>query len=130
MLTVNLGEGAMTDYYIGAESFLYKIPESIKSEHAAPLQCAGATVYTALASTVKPAQRVGIVGIGGLGHLAIQFAAKLGAEVVVFSTSPGKEKEAREFGASEFVLINEPEKVSSPVDVLVVAASSAPDWSK
>ena len=87
-------------------------------------------MYVALASVLKPAQRVGILGIGGLGHLAIQYAAKLGAEVVAFSTSPSKEKEAREFGASEFVSVNEPETISSPIDVLIFAGSTAPDWKK
>lgn len=100
------------------------------SKHAAPLQCAGATVYAALASVIKPSQRVGIIGIGGLGHLAIQFAAKMGAEVVVFSTSPSKEEEAREFGASEFVPLKDPSKVSRSIDVLIVAGNTAPDWKR
>lgn len=121
-------KGAITDYFIGQETFTYKIPDTIASEHAAPLQCAGATVYVALASVIKPRQRVGIVGIGGLGHLAIQFAAKLGAEVVVFTTSSSKDKEAREFGASEVIPTNSPEELSRPIDVLIVAGSSTPDW--
>jgi D-arabinose 1-dehydrogenase-like Zn-dependent alcohol dehydrogenase len=57
----------------------------MSSSDATPLQCAGATVYSALIDVAKPGTRVGVLGIGGLGHLAIQFAAKLGAEVVVFS---------------------------------------------
>jgi D-arabinose 1-dehydrogenase-like Zn-dependent alcohol dehydrogenase len=123
--------GTFGDYYIGKESFVHKIPANMLSEHAAPLQCAGATVYNALVDVIKgPAQRVGIVGIGGLGHLAIQFAAKMGAEVVVFSTSADKEKEAREFGASEFVLLGELEKLGAPVNVLIVAGSKYPDWDK
>lgn len=100
---------------IGTETFLHKIPENISSEHASPLQCAGATVYSALIKTVKPGDRVGIVGIGGLGHLAIQFSAKLGYETVVFSTSAAKEAEARSFGAEEFYLLSEVEKVAKPV---------------
>lgn len=100
------------------------------SEHAAPLQCAGATAFAALVSNIKPSQRVGIIGIGGLGHLVIQFAAKLGAEVVVFSRSPSKEREAREFGASEFVLLNEPQKISRPIDALIAAGNTAPDWKR
>jgi D-arabinose 1-dehydrogenase-like Zn-dependent alcohol dehydrogenase len=94
------------------------------------LQCAGATTYNALADTVKAGDRVGIVGIGGLGHLAIQFAAHMGAEVVVFSTSKDKEAEAKEFGAREFVLMSEPGTVSKPLDVLIVASNRYPDWSK
>jgi D-arabinose 1-dehydrogenase-like Zn-dependent alcohol dehydrogenase len=97
--------------------------------HAAPLQCAGATVYNGLIDVLKPGQRVGVVGIGGLGHLAIQFAAKLGAEVVVFSTTKAKEAEAKGFGAAEFCLLSEPEKVSAPIDVLVLTGNSYPDFS-
>jgi D-arabinose 1-dehydrogenase-like Zn-dependent alcohol dehydrogenase len=126
----DFNNGTFGEYYIGVETYLHKLPESMSSEDAAPLQCAGATVYTALVSSVKPGQRVGIVGIGGLGHLAIQFANKLGTEVVVFSTSRNKEEEARKLGASEFYLLDELDKVQQPVDALVIAGSKYPDWSK
>jgi D-arabinose 1-dehydrogenase-like Zn-dependent alcohol dehydrogenase len=122
--------GTFAEYYIGTETYLHKIPDSISSEHAAPLQCAGATVYSAITDNVKPGQRVGVIGIGGLGHLAIQFAAKLGSEVVVFSTTQAKEKEARGFGASEFILTDEPGNITKPVDVLLIAGSTYPDWEK
>ena len=120
--------GTLADYYIGTETYVYKIPEGLDSADAAPLQCAGATVYDALVDLVKPASRVGIIGIGGLGHLAIQYADKLGGTVVVFSTSPNKEDEARRFGASEFYLVSELDKVKEPVDVLVIAGGQ-PDYS-
>jgi D-arabinose 1-dehydrogenase-like Zn-dependent alcohol dehydrogenase len=122
--------GTFSPYYVGKETFVHKIPDGLASEHAAPLQCAGATTYNALADTVKSGYRVGVIGIGGLGHLAIQFAANMGAEVVVFSTSKDKEAEARGFGASEFVLLSEVEAISKPLDVLVVTSSKYPDWSK
>lgn len=122
--------GTLATYYIGVETFLYKIPEGMQSEHAAPLMCAGATVYAALVKYVKAGDRVGVVGIGGLGHLAIQFASKMGAEVVVFSSTGEKEGEAKAFGAGEFVLSGEPGKVSSPVDVLLLTGSGYPDWEK
>ena len=122
--------GTFGEYFVGTETYLHKIPEGLASEHAAPLQCAGATVYNALVDTVKPFERVGIVGIGGLGHLAIQIARKLGAEVAVFSTSRDKEQEARNFGASEFYLLSEPEKVTKPVKTLVVTGNRYPDWDK
>jgi len=122
--------GTFADYYLGEESFLHKIPDSLSSEAAAPLQCAGATVYSALIETIKPTERVGIIGIGGLGHLAIQFADKLGAEVVVFSTNAKKEAEARSFGAKEFYLLSDVEALDKPVEALIVAGNSYPDWTK
>ena len=122
--------GTFGQYYVGKETYLHKIPEGMASEHAAPLQCAGATTYNALVQVVKPGDRVGILGIGGLGHLAIQFARKLGTEVVVFSTSRSKEEEAKQLGASEFYLLDELEKRPKPVNTLVVAGSKYPDWKK
>jgi len=115
---------------IGVESYLHRIPDNLSSEHAAPLQCAGSTVYSALIGSAKPGDRIGIIGIGGLGHLAIQFSAKMGYETVVFSTSADKEAEARAFGASEFYLLSEPEKVTKPINVLIVTGSRYPDWAK
>jgi Zn-dependent alcohol dehydrogenase len=121
---------SLTSQDIGIESYIHKIPDSMTSEDAAPLQCAGSTVYNAIISSAKPGDRIGVVGIGGLGHLAIQFAAKLGYQTVVFSTSRAKEDEAKSFGASEFYLLDEPEKIASPVNVLIVTSGRYPDWSK
>lgn len=87
MYGVSLSLSLRADFLdIGVESYLHKIPDNLSSEHAAPLQCAGSTVYSALIDSAKPGDRVGIIGIGGLGHLAIQFSAKMGFETVVFST--------------------------------------------
>lgn len=126
----DFNNGTFGTYYVGRETYLHRIPESLPSELAAPLQCAGATTYNALVDVVKPFQRVGIIGIGGLGHLAIQFASKLGADVVVFSTSRSKEAEARSLGATEFYLLDEIEKISKPVDLLVISGNKYPDWPK
>ena len=123
-------QGTFSEYFVGNEGFVHKIPEGLSSEDAAPLQCAGATVYSALAGNVKRGDRVGVMGVGGLGHLAVQFASKMGNEVVVFSTSADKEGEARGFGASEFVVGEECGGLKGPVDVLVVAGSRYPDWEK
>lgn len=115
---------------IGVETYLHKIPDNLASEHAAPLQCAGGTVYSAIISSTKPGDRVAILGIGGLGHLAVLFSAKLGFETIVFSTSPEKEAEARAFGATEYYLLSETDKVKKPINVLLVAGNRYPDWSK
>jgi len=88
--------------------FAFPIPETIASEPAAPLLCAGITVYAPLRRHARPAARVGVVGIGGLGHLALQFARAMGCEVTAISASPDKEAEAHGFGAHRFVLAREP----------------------
>jgi D-arabinose 1-dehydrogenase-like Zn-dependent alcohol dehydrogenase len=124
----NHSNGTFATYYTAKEGYVYKIPDSMSSDVAAPLQCAGATVYSALKTYYQTGMRVGVLGIGGLGHLAIQFAAKLGAHVTVFSTSPNKESEARGFGADEFVVLGQEDKVTTPVDVLLITAHKAPDW--
>jgi D-arabinose 1-dehydrogenase-like Zn-dependent alcohol dehydrogenase len=115
---------------IGVESFLHKIPDSLSSEDAAPLQCAGATVYSAIVSSTRPGDRVAILGIGGLGHLAIQFSAKLGFDTIVFSSTADKKDEAISLGANEFYLLNETEKLTKPINVLLVAGTRYPDWAK
>lgn len=84
--------------------FAYPVPDELPSALCAPLLCAGITVYAPLRKWVKPNHRVGIISVGGLGHLAIQFARALGADVTVFSTSKSKEKDAFNFGASQFVI--------------------------
>ncbi|KAJ2001466.1 hypothetical protein H4R26_004120 [Coemansia thaxteri] len=85
-------------------SFAIKIPDNIDPIHAPPLMCAGVTVFAPmLRKGVKKGDRVGIVGIGGLGHLAIQYAHALGAEVVAFSHSPNKQKQCLELGATAFI---------------------------
>jgi len=79
---------------------------------------------------VRNGDRVGVLGIGGLGHLAIQFASKMDAEVVVFSSTENKREEALTLGAKEFYVINELEtkKPEKDIDVLLVTTSKHPDW--
>lgn len=89
----------------------------------------GGTVWTPLIEQCKPYDRVGIVGIGGLGHLAIQFAAKMGCDVVVFSATENKCEEAKELGASEFYATKGVSDystlgVSKPIDRLIITSSA------
>ncbi|KAH7126032.1 chaperonin 10-like protein [Dactylonectria macrodidyma] len=127
----NTDQGSFASHAIWREAFLHQIPDSLPDEIAAPLQCAGATVFTTLYD-VKPNETVGILGVGGLGHLAIQFAAKLGCRVVVLSGSDKKKAEALKLGAHEFISMRERDasfdKPRWPIDRLIVTASSQPDW--
>jgi uncharacterized zinc-type alcohol dehydrogenase-like protein len=87
--------------------FAAVIPDSLPSESAAPLLCAGITVFAPLSRRgLKDTSRVGVIGLGGLGHLAVQYAHAMGCAVTVFSTSSGKEPESRQLGADRFVDIS------------------------
>ncbi|KAL2046347.1 hypothetical protein N7G274_001794 [Stereocaulon virgatum] len=124
--------GSLASHAVWRESYLFKIPENIPNEYAAPLQCGGATVFNALEMyDTRPTDRVGIIGVGGLGHLAIQFAAKMGCEVVVFSGTDSKKEVAMKLGAHEFYAIADVKDLSNickPVNRLLVTTSHQPDW--
>jgi uncharacterized zinc-type alcohol dehydrogenase-like protein len=111
--------------------FAFPIPEALASDHAAPLLCGGITVYAPLSRSVRPAMRVGVVGIGGLGHLALQFARAMGCEVTAVSTNPDKQAEARSFGAHHFVATREPKALraaAQSLDFVLSTTFLAPDW--
>ncbi|KAJ2784360.1 hypothetical protein H4R18_001164 [Coemansia javaensis] len=110
------------------EHFASKIPAAIDPAHAPPLMCAGVTVFAPMVKNgVKRGDRVGVVGIGGLGHLAIQFAAALGAEVVAISHSPSKREQCMELGVTQFVDTSnreEAEALRKSLDFLFVCSTA------
>ena len=112
--------------------FAIPVPEVLESENVAPLLCGGITVYSPLRNHgVRPSSRVGVVGIGGLGHLGVQFARAFGAEVTAFSTSKDKEAEARSLGAHHFVNTRDTgalKKLSGCFDFLLSTVSADQDW--
>ncbi|KAJ4294668.1 hypothetical protein N0V88_004898 [Collariella sp. IMI 366227] len=127
----DLDQGSFASHAVWDEDFVYPVPESLSSEAAAPLMCAGASVYSAMQrASVRPSQRVGIIGMGGLGHLAIQFAAKMGCETVVFSHSTNKKDEASSFGTSEFYVVGRNADSAPPVDCLLVTSAQQPSWAE
>ena len=90
------------------EDYALRIPDGLPLPNAAPLLCAGITTYSPLRRfKVGEGQRVGVVGLGGLGHMGVKLAASMGAHVTVFSTSPKKEQDARSLGAHDFVVTRE-----------------------
>ena len=100
-------QGGYSTFIVVDEDFVINIPDSIDLAEAGPLLCAAITVYSPLRRwSVSPGKKVAIVGMGGLGHLAVKLAAALGAEVTVFTTSPDKIEDAKRFGSKE-VVINE-----------------------
>jgi uncharacterized zinc-type alcohol dehydrogenase-like protein len=112
--------------------FVIPVPEALESENAAPLLCGGITVYSPLRNHgVRPSSRVGIVGIGGLGHMGIQFARAFGAEVTALSTSKDKEAEALKLGAHHFVNTRDNEalrKIAGSFDFVLSTVSADQDW--
>jgi len=111
--------------------FAYPLPDAMPSEFAAVLMCAGITVYSPLRSfAAPPARKIGVIGVGGLGHLALQFARALGYEVTALSSSPDKEDQALAFGADHFV-VSDPTSLSElefTFDLLLCTASGKIDW--
>jgi alcohol/geraniol dehydrogenase (NADP+) len=112
--------------------FAIPVPSVLESENVAPLMCGGITVYSPLRNHgVRPSSRVGVIGIGGLGHMGVQFARAFGAEVTAFSTSKDKEEEAKALGAHHFVNTRDTgalKKVGGSFDFLLSTVSADQDW--
>lgn len=101
----SITQGAYSQEYVSAERFVYRLPENLDPAAVAPLMCAGVTVWEPLVRwRVGPGMTVGVVGLGGLGHLAVKFAHALGADVVLFTTSASKAAGALALGADEVVV--------------------------
>jgi uncharacterized zinc-type alcohol dehydrogenase-like protein len=105
------------------ETFALKIPENLETKAVAPLLCAGVTTYSPLRHwQVKPGQKVGVVGFGGLGDMAVKLATAMGARVVAFTTSPEKEAGIRKLGAEDVVISTDKaamEKYASSFDFIL-----------
>ena len=112
--------------------FVVPVPDALPSEPTAPLLCGGITVYSPMRTHgVNPTSRVGIVGIGGLGHIAIQFARVFGAEITAFSSTAEKEAEARALGAHHFVNSRETKamkEVAGRLDFIITTVNADQDW--
>jgi len=103
-----VSQGGFASHIRAHEYFTFKIPDNIPTELAAPMLCAGLTTYSPLVRLgCGPGKKVGIVGLGGLGHFAVLWAVALGAEVTVLSHTPDKEADAKELGAHDFVCTKE-----------------------
>ncbi|KAL1745406.1 chaperonin 10-like protein [Schizophyllum fasciatum] len=127
----NLDIGSLSSHAVVREAFLLRVPAQIELVDAGPLFCGGAAVFEPLnRHNVTSADRVGIFGVGGLGHLAIQFAAKMGCQVVVFSSTEGKKDEATKLGATEFYVTEDVDSLSHvrPINCLLVTSRVQPDW--
>jgi alcohol dehydrogenase (NADP+) len=105
--------GGYSEDIVVDEHFVLRVPANLDLAAVAPLLCAGITTYSPLRHwKVGPGKKVGIVGLGGLGHMAVKFAKAFGAHVVVFTTSPGKTEDALRLGAHEVVVSRNPDEMA------------------
>jgi uncharacterized zinc-type alcohol dehydrogenase-like protein len=107
------------------------LPDPLSFADAGPLLCGGVTVFAPLAMHARPTDRVGVIGIGGLGHMAVKFAAAYGCDVTAFTSSEGKFDEAKAFGANHVVSSKDPaaiRKLAGRFDLLISTVSVGLDW--
>lgn len=122
-------QGGYAKYWRGSGHFVFKIPDAIPSEEAAPMLCGGVTVYAPLKQNgVGPGKRVGVIGIGGLGHMALMFAKALGADkVVAISRNDKKKEDALKMGADDMIATESEgweTKHANSFDVIICTVSS------
>lgn len=125
--------GGYSTHITVRDKYVLKVKKGLPLDRVAPLLCAGITTYSPLKRYgVKKGKRVGVIGLGGLGHMAIKIAKAMGADVTVFSTSPNKESDARKLGARRFVLSKDDEqmgKLSGQLDLIIDTVSAPHDFS-
>lgn len=112
-------------------AFAIPLPEKLNFAAAGPLLCGGVTVFAPLAMHARPTDRVGIIGIGGLGHMAVKFAAAYGCNVTAFTSSERKFDEAKGFGANHVVSSKDPvgiKKLAGSFDLLISTVNVPLDW--
>jgi uncharacterized zinc-type alcohol dehydrogenase-like protein len=124
--------GGFSSSVVADSRFAYPLPPAMPSQTAAVLMCAGVTVYSPLRGYAgQPRPKVAVVGVGGLGHLAIQFAHAVGCEVTAISSSPVKREQAHAFGADHFIDSNDRagmRQVDFAFDLLMCTASGGIGW--
>ena len=126
--TVMVPYGGFSNSVVADQHFVYPLPEGMPSELAAVLLCAGLTVFSPLRTHLQnPGLSVAVAGVGGLGHLALQFAHKMGCELTAISTSPDKREQALAFGADHFIHSEDQsamEKAVFAFDLLICTANN------
>ncbi|KMQ68778.1 hydroxyacid dehydrogenase [Chryseobacterium sp. FH2] len=106
--------GGYSNTIVVDEDYVFRISEKLDLAATAPLLCAGVTTYSPLKKwKVGKGHKLGVIGLGGLGHMAVKFGVALGAEVTVFSTSPNKEEDAKKLGAHHFVVSKDEEQMKA-----------------
>jgi uncharacterized zinc-type alcohol dehydrogenase-like protein len=100
-------QGGYSNYFVIDQDYAVHVPENLDMAGVAPLLCAGITLYSPIVHwKTGPGKKVGVIGLGGLGHMGVKIAAAMGADVTVFSHSPSKKEDALKMGAKEFVVVH------------------------
>jgi uncharacterized zinc-type alcohol dehydrogenase-like protein len=124
--------GGYSQQIVVTERFVAKVPAGLDPAGAAPLLCAGITTYSPLVQwKCAPGMKVGVVGLGGLGHMGVKLAAAMGAEVTMFSTSPSKAADAARLGAADFCLSSDRAQMKAHADrydLLINCVSAQHDY--
>lgn len=123
--------GGYSSHIVVNEAFVLRAPDNLDPAAVAPLLCAGITTWSPLRHwQAGPGKTVGVVGLGGLGHMAVKFAHAMGARVVLFTTSPSKVEDGKRLGADEVVLSTDPKAVAawrSKLDLIIDAVAAPHD---
>ncbi len=127
-------QGGYSNKIVVDENYVLKVSDKMPLEKTAPLLCAGITTYSPFRHwKVGKGHKVAVIGLGGLGHMAVKFAVSFGAEVTVLSTSPGKKADALKLGAHNFVLSTDEEQMKNAVnklDFIIDTLSANHDYNK
>ncbi len=125
--TGEITQGGYSKHIVAREEFVMRVPESLDMARTAPILCAGITTYTPLKKFgVKQGSRVGVIGLGGLGHMAVKLAVAMGAEVTVLSRSAKKEQEAKNLGASGILVSDDKEAMEASANAFDVIIDTVP----
>ncbi len=124
--------GGFADKVRAHEGWVIPLPDGLNPASSGPLFCGGITVFNPIVQfNIQPTDRVGVIGIGGLGHMALGFLKAWGCDVTAFSTSPDKEAESRNLGASHFINSQDPEAISKAInsfDLILSTVAADLDW--
>lgn len=130
---ITISQGGYSSQIVVKEKFVLKVADTLDLKAVAPLLCAGITTYSPLRyAKVGPGMKVGVIGLGGLGHMGVKFAVSFGAEVTVLSTSPHKEADAKKLGAAKFLLTKDKAQMKAHdnyFDVLLDTVSASHNYS-
>lgn len=120
-------QGGYSKHIVVREEFVLRIPENMDTSRAAPILCAGITTFSPLREwNVKPGSRVGVIGLGGLGHMAVKLAVAMGAEVTVISRSKRKEGEAQELGAKGILASSDEDEMKNYANAFDLIIDTVP----